>query len=96
MVQGSWCSLQAVQVSWCTVLLVAHISTHHQAGMPLKMCPSMHLHALSVMLHDPLCHMHSAFRYTALIWAAEEGDGAAVAALLKVEGIDVNAKDKYG
>ena len=46
-------------------------------------------------MHRP-CHMHGASRNTALMLAAEKGHGAAVAALLRAEGIDVNDKDSYG
>ena len=47
-------------------------------------------------MRAPLCHMHGASRNTALIWAAREGDGAVVEALLKDEGIYVNAEDDDG
>ena len=40
--------------------------------------------------------MHGASRSTALMKAAWDGHEAAVAALLKAEGIDVNAKDRNG
>ena len=55
-----------------------------------------HLHTLSTLLHALAWHMHSAHRITALLWAAHNGNEAAVAALLKADGIDTNAKDKNG
>ena len=40
--------------------------------------------------------MHGASRGTALMLAAGQGHGDAVAALLKTEGIEVNTKDNDG
>ena len=78
-------------------VLFMHTSTRLHAGMPPVQISE---HAWSHLGYDVACTapscMHGASRNTALIWAASKGHGAAVAALLKVEGIDINAKDNDG